>query len=800
VANGADRTQRQADEVKTPARDRPAVPDVIVEAEASDPASALLATGGPELSPTAPPDQSASAPGAMRLQRQATLLRLQQTRGNQYVARLLAQRQGDPTTNPAPAPSPATATPAAPEPSTAPGPGVIVDDGAPSVLPGQMTKSAFLAQVRTAVDSTVEQSLAGSPWAALARPKIDEQIDQQFTVYGNQDGPSLERSIRQHVPTAVAATTAQGMIDSITEQLRQTIVAHLPGSDGATGAVSNAAGILFQAREGGAPAVDDPQAIQSQLTAGQGLDGGVRTGMEAAFGQSFSDVRVHSDATAGQVSESLNARAFTVGHDVAFGVGEYRPGTPVGDALIAHELAHVVQQGGSTASAPLAKGEADYSALEAEADVSAVGAVASLWAGAKGMLGSIAQQALPQLKAGLRLQRCNGNSAPTPAPSQTITPTPTQTPTPTPSPTTPPNPTPNATPAAVAPGTIRRIPLTGLGVGFQGNDLNTVASVSKTVDKVTGVETPVNHLVSEFTSETAAGKAVAYVPDGAKTLTSPRAVDVLVVLHGYNIGYRQPRGGGQTRDQRLDLVSSQLTASGRLMIAILPQGGYKSDFGTLNTDDYVAEVFKLLISRGDLPNGVAPGRVVLSGHSGAGGPLQQMFQNDLKKQAGQTPSGAPTLPATMGEIVLMDEINDSSANPDGAGQCGTARKWVESQLNRDLANVQKAKADATAQGSDPIAAQLNYLKSSLRFRGYYSHTSGDYYARSYKKLDEKITKWFSDHAGDLGGASSSVFDALRKNYTITDTGHSDHDAIIGKTTPALGGKAPLEDALGALTP
>jgi hypothetical protein len=253
--------------------------------------------------------------------RQAAVLCMQQTRGNQYVARMLAQRQADSPPTPAPASSAAASAPASTDPAAAVGPGLIVDDGARDVQPGQMTKSAFLVQVRTAIDNTVEQTLAGSPWAALARPKIDEQIEQQFAAYGDQDGPSLERAIRQHVPAA-GATTAQGLIVSLSEQVRQTITTQLPGSDGATGAVGGVAGILFQAREGSARDAEDPRAIQSQLAAGHGLDSGFRVGMESAFGQSFSDVRVHSDATAGQLSENLNAQAFTVGHDVAFGAGE----------------------------------------------------------------------------------------------------------------------------------------------------------------------------------------------------------------------------------------------------------------------------------------------------------------------------------------------------------------------------------------------------------------------------------------------------------------------------------------------
>src|SRR5262249_833574 len=108
------------------------------------------------------------------------------------------------------------------------------------------------------------------------------------------------------------------------------------------------------------------------------------------------------------LAASLNARAFTIGQDIAFGLGEYRPGTPVGDALIAHELAHVVQQGGDRISdSVMQKGHAAYDALEEDADLAAVSAVASLWGGGKGALSRITQNTGPSLRSGLQLQRCD---------------------------------------------------------------------------------------------------------------------------------------------------------------------------------------------------------------------------------------------------------------------------------------------------------------------------------------------------------------------------------------------------------
>jgi hypothetical protein len=169
-------------------------------------------------------------------------------------------------------------------------------------------------------------------------------------------------------------------------------------------------GVLFKAREGGARQTDDPQAIQSRLGAGSGLDSSVRARMESGFGRDFSHVRVHTDAKAAELSAGMNARAFTIGHDVAFSGGEYRPGTLIGDALIAHELAHVVQQSGGGASVATMQTEGEINGLERDADRSAASALATIWGGAKGAPANILSGAVPRLRSGLRVSRCRSQS------------------------------------------------------------------------------------------------------------------------------------------------------------------------------------------------------------------------------------------------------------------------------------------------------------------------------------------------------------------------------------------------------
>jgi len=78
---------------------------------------------------------------------------------------------------------------------------------------------------------------------------------------------------------------------------------------------------------------------------GEALDDGARSFFEPRFGQDFSRVRIHRDRHAASLARAVDARAFTLGNDIVFGAGEYRPQSREGKRLLGHELTHVVQQG-----------------------------------------------------------------------------------------------------------------------------------------------------------------------------------------------------------------------------------------------------------------------------------------------------------------------------------------------------------------------------------------------------------------------------------------------------------------------
>jgi hypothetical protein len=84
---------------------------------------------------------------------------------------------------------------------------------------------------------------------------------------------------------------------------------------------------------------------------GQPLDAATRAFFGQGFGHDFAGVRIHTDAKAAESARSVGAAAYTVGPDVVFGSGRYAPRDAAGQRLLAHELAHVVQQSAAPSAA-----------------------------------------------------------------------------------------------------------------------------------------------------------------------------------------------------------------------------------------------------------------------------------------------------------------------------------------------------------------------------------------------------------------------------------------------------------------
>ncbi|MEH2455966.1 eCIS core domain-containing protein [Nostoc sp.] len=97
--------------------------------------------------------------------------------------------------------------------------------------------------------------------------------------------------------------------------------------------------------EGDVSSVPDGfEAAMQRSGSGQPLDDRTRSFMESRFGQDFGEVKIHTDSAATEASEAVRAQAFTTGRDIYFGRGRYQPHYTEGKKLLAHELAHTIQQ------------------------------------------------------------------------------------------------------------------------------------------------------------------------------------------------------------------------------------------------------------------------------------------------------------------------------------------------------------------------------------------------------------------------------------------------------------------------
>jgi hypothetical protein len=298
--------------------------------------------------------------------------------------------------------------------------GAVLVDG-PAAGDGQASVSAWL--------DALEGRLRGACDAALAATGRDTggcpYLERWLAFYRTRPAAEVERAARRY--TGAAGRTPAALAEAVVSRAAAAAaqwaltgrIPDFPGGVGADGMPPHGA-VQAKGTEGGAGPVSaaDPAGVQARLGPGGSLDTGARSRLEAGFGTSFAGVRVHTDTRAAQLSRELGARAFTVGRDVAFGAGEYRPGTLAGDLLIAHELAHTVQQSGGGLSP--AAGESRE--LEAEADTAAAGA-----------LGLVDARPLFTRRFGLSLQRCGSGdkdktqdqgsgsgSAPVPKPPPTM--------------------------------------------------------------------------------------------------------------------------------------------------------------------------------------------------------------------------------------------------------------------------------------------------------------------------------------------------------------------------------------------
>jgi hypothetical protein len=322
----------------------------------------------------------------------------------------------------------------------------LVDDGTASPHSNQMSKSVFLTRVNEIVCATADAELAAAGRSSDQCPYISKWM----AFFKDQSASHVERSLLKYAPEALSARSAKDYFPIIQRRVRvavatwaktgkvtglppgvgampdssakpsspadgkqtSTAIAPAEKKEGFAGgllrSLSTEKRVQFKEMAGTTPNHADPQSIRAQLGSGQGLDSRSRSRMESAFGHDFSRVRIHTDGQAGSLSGQLNARAFTIGTDIAFAPSEYRPGTLLGDALLAHELAHVVQQN-STSATPngVSKDLSEDTTGERVANLSAIRAVSSFTKGAGWIASLLPTTQVRSSGAGVRLQRCS---------------------------------------------------------------------------------------------------------------------------------------------------------------------------------------------------------------------------------------------------------------------------------------------------------------------------------------------------------------------------------------------------------
>ncbi|WP_329311153.1 eCIS core domain-containing protein [Streptomyces sp. NBC_01262] len=155
--------------------------------------------------------------------------------------------------------------------------------------------------------------------------------------FGNRH---VQRMIQTALDVGPVDDPLEREADRIAERVTGTSLRRAPAS--ARGVPTASGGVADPAVTG---------AVGRSRGGGRPVPEGIRRRMEGVSGADLSGVRVHVGSESDRLNVSLGARAFTVGSDVFVRRAEFRPGTAAGDALLAHELTHTIQQG-AVAQAP----------------------------------------------------------------------------------------------------------------------------------------------------------------------------------------------------------------------------------------------------------------------------------------------------------------------------------------------------------------------------------------------------------------------------------------------------------------
>jgi hypothetical protein len=297
---------------------------------------------------------------------------------------------------------------------------------------------------------------------------------------------------------------------------------------------------------------------------------------------------------------------------------------------------------------------------------------------------------------------------------------------------------------------------------------------------------------TEHTNEKPFNRGIVLVPTALLT-QPPAEIDVFFHLHGHGIGWREgsktadgksaPAGFAfkdAVRDEAAEDIEGQLPPT---IAAVMPQGGSFAQFGAGDANAVILEALHTVPGW----SAVKPRRVVFGAYSGGGGTAAGLLGSGKDKAADRQAERMKDLKG-LSEVVLFDAINGPKS------ELPAAISFVNDQIDADIARL-GAESD--------VDKQKDYLRSSMRFRGFFTAASPTYnplYTALFEQTVRAKGLWSGTPDSAKHGAvpkalkdkiPAPVWELLADNYVIAPRGQ-------GHETKMAGGN--LKEAMDALTP
>jgi pyrrolidone-carboxylate peptidase len=493
--------------------------------------------------------------------------------------------------------------------------------------------------------------------------------------------------------------------------------------------------VLRRATVASLPSGSAPPLVREVLSApGKPLDDEIRRFLEPRFGADFGRVRLHDDAEAARSASQIGALAYATGQHMVFARGRFQPRTPEGMGLLAHELAHVVQQDpGRIPSNDVAIGSTDDPA-ERAADRLAAAALSGTEI-AKPVRGD------PVVRRAPDPGKIGWTGATGPDKDKTT------------------------------PSGMTRIPLDSLAVGHQtgvGSSGKAIVVLPPGLD----LTKPVDVLLHFH------GHNAGNVESGGKT----QDVDIDAIEDQLS------RAG----KKQLVGILPQGTGDSEFGTTSATVGKQTKKTKSFDVDGYIDTVFRVLVGTGVWTKAPARSGVMISGHSGAGELIDEKILGSAlgsKLPAGASPTDGSKAPSAFKELALIDAIN-------GPAEHARVHEFLEAKMTDEIAAaVAKGSDDDRAAYLAGSFKFRGWYSHAPKIGNYYSQWYVGPVVRSdavYKEsIQALIDKRFDAAKTALGGENTKAFKAFAANYKITDAGTAVHDDMVAE-------KDHLKDAVDVL--